>query len=179
MTAAAQRLPARRDPARDSTPLPSPGRQALALVLLLVIAYAVAALGTLATLQNVDGWYADADRAPWSPPNTLFGPMWTLLYALMSVSAWLVWRRGGPLRLYVTQLVLNALWTPVFFGLFPTLGAPALWAGLVIIVAMDIVVLLTMIRFSRVSLLAAWLLVPYWAWILFATTLNGWLALHP
>ena len=78
--------------------------------------------------------------------------------------------------MYVAQLVLNAIWTPVFFGLYPFAGAPALWIALVIIVALDVAVLLTMIRFWRVSRPAAWLLVPYWAWVLFATTLNAALA---
>jgi tryptophan-rich sensory protein len=139
----------------------------------------VAALGSIATIQNVDGWYADADKAAWSPPNWIFAPVWTLLYTAMSVSAWLVWRRRNvaevrrPLTLYVVQLVLNALWTPVFFGLYPLVGVAALWVALAIIVALDVLVLLTMIAFWRVSKLAAWLLVPYWAWVLFATTLNA------
>jgi len=146
------------------------------LVALLAISFGVAALGSIATAGNVDGWYASAEKAPWNPPNWLFGPAWTLLYTLMSVAAWLVWRRGGSLKPYVIQLVLNAIWTPVFFGLYPVIGAPALWIALVIIAALDVAVLLTMLRFWRTSKLAAWLLVPYWAWVLFATTLNAALA---
>jgi len=151
-------------------------RSALVLVALLAISFGVAALGSIATAGNVDGWYASAEKAPWNPPNWLFGPAWTLLYTLMSVAAWLVWRRGGSLKPYVIQLVLNAIWTPVFFGLYPVIGAPALWIALVIIAALDVAVLLTMLRFWRTSKLAAWLLVPYWAWVLFATTLNAALA---
>jgi len=152
-------------------------KSALVLVALLVISFGVAALGSIATAGNVDGWYASAEKAPWNPPNWLFGPAWTLLYTLMSVAAWLVWRRGGSLNPYVFQLVLNAIWTPVFFGLYPLIGAPALWIALVIIVALDVAVLLTMLSFWRTSKLAAWLLVPYWAWVLFATTLNAALAI--
>ena len=154
-------------------------KSALVLVAFLAIAFAVAGLGSVATIQNVNGWYADAAKAPWSPPNWLFGPVWTFLYAAMSVSAWLVWRRrdevavARPLTLYVIQLVLNAIWTPVFFGLYPLVGATALWIALVIIVALDVLVLLTMLAFWKVSKPAAWLLVPYWAWLLFATTLNA------
>ena len=154
-------------------------KSALVLVAFLAISFAVAALGTLATIQNVDGWYSDAEKAPWSPPNWIFGPVWTLLYTAMSVAAWLVWRRRDevevrrPLTLYVVQLVLNALWTPVFFGLYPIVGAGALWAALVIILALDVLVLVTMLAFWKVSKPAAWLLVPYWAWVLFATTLNA------
>jgi translocator protein len=154
-------------------------KSALVLVLFIAIAFAVAALGTFATIQNVNGWYSDAAKAPWSPPNWLFGPVWTILYIAMSVSAWLVWRRRDevevrrPLTLYVVQLVLNALWTPVFFGLYPLIGAAALLIALVIIVALDVIVLLAMLAFWRVSKPAAWLLAPYWAWLLFATTLNA------
>ena len=151
-------------------------RSALVLVALLAISFGVAALGSVATFGNVEGWYAAAEKVPWNPPNWLFGPAWTLLYTLMSVAAWLVWRRGRSLKWYVIQLVLNAVWTPVFFGLYPVIGASALWIALVIIIALDIAVLITMLRFWRVSRLAAWLLVPYWAWVLFATTLNAGLA---
>ena len=154
-------------------------KSALVLVAFIAIAFAVAALGTLATIQNVDGWYSDAEKAPWSPPNWIFGPVWTFLYTAMSVAAWLVWRRRDevevrrPLTLYVIQLVLNALWTPVFFGLYPVVGPVALWVAFAIIAALDMLVLLTMLAFWKVSKAAAWLLVPYWAWVLFATTLNA------
>ena len=157
-------------------------KSALVPVAFITISFAVAALGSLATFQNVDGWYADAAKASWNPPNWIFGPVWTALYTLMSVAAWLVWRRRGetpvrgPLTAYVVQLVLNAIWTPVFFGLYPAIGSPALWIALVIILALDVAVLVTMIRFWKVSKTAAWLLVPYWAWVLFATTLNAALA---
>jgi benzodiazapine receptor len=158
------------------------GRAMLMLVVFLAIAAAVAAFGSLTTISNVDGWYAYAEKPFWNPPNAVFGPVWTVLYMLMSVAAWLVWlRRGEPgagraLWTYVAQLVLNAMWTPMFFGGYPLIGAPALWIALGIIVAMDVVILLTMLRFRRISRAAAWLLVPYWAWVLYATTLNAGLA---
>jgi benzodiazapine receptor len=154
-------------------------KSVLVLVALVAIALVVGGLGSLATIQNVDGWYADAEKAPWSPPNELFAPVWTFLYVAMSVAAWLVWRRRDEtevrraLTLYVVQLVLNSLWTPVFFGLYPVIGPAALWIALAIILALDVLVLLTMLAFWRVHRLAAWLLVPYWAWLLFATTLNA------
>lgn len=163
-------------------------RSVLALILFVGIAFAVAAFGSLSTFQNVDGWYADADKAAWNPPNAVFGPVWSILYPLMAVAAWLVWRRrraGTPeitdhatraLAFYVIQLVLNALWTPFFFGLYPFVGAPALWIALVIIVLLDLAVLATMLAFWEVSRVAAVLLIPYWAWVLFATTLNWALA---
>lgn len=159
-------------------PRPSAGRSALALVAFLAIAAAVAALGSLATTAQVDGWYADAEKVAWTPPNVVFGPVWTVLYALMSVAAWLVWRERErtevrrPLALYVAQLVLNALWTPVFFGLYPVLGVAALWLAAAIILALDVLVLVTMVAFWRVRRVAAVLLVPYAAWVLYATTLT-------
>ncbi len=164
--------------ARTSAPRTSAPRSILALVAFLAIAYAVAALGSLATLTHVDGWYADAEKVFWTPPNVVFGPVWTVLYGVMSVAAWLVWRERDrvdvrrPLTLYVAQLVLNALWTPVFFALYPTIGATALWIAAAIIVALDVMVLLTMLSFWRVRRVAAVLLIPYWAWVLYATTLD-------
>jgi benzodiazapine receptor len=158
------------------------GRALLLLLVFLAASFAVAAFGSLSTISNVDGWYADAAKPFWNPPNAVFGPVWTLLYTLMSVAAWLVWlRREQPGRrralwTYVAQLVLNALWTPVFFGAYPLLGPAALWLALGIIVALDVVILMTMLRFWPLSRTAAWLLVPYWAWVLFATTLNAGLA---
>jgi len=158
---------------------PPTGRSVLALVAFLLIAYAVAALGAISTIAQVDGWYAHAQKAFWTPPNAVFGPVWTVLYALMSVAAWLVWRtpaspaRRRALLLYVVQLVLNALWTPVFFGLYPLAGAVSWWIALAIIVALDVLVLVTMIRFWAVRRVAAVLLIPYWAWVLYATTLNA------
>lgn len=153
-------------------------KQGLVLVAFVAIAYAVAALGSIATISQVDGWYADADKVPWNPPSAIFGPIWTVLYALMAVAAWLVWREKErtdvrrPLTLYVIQLALNAVWTPVFFGLYPSVGVAALWVAAVIILAIDVAVLLTMLAFWRVRRAAAVLLIPYWAWVLFATTLN-------
>lgn len=97
----------------------------------------------------------------------------------MSIAAWLVWRRRAEpgarqgLIFYVVQLVLNALWTPFFFGAYPFIGPAALWMGLAIIVALDVMVALTLLAFSRHSKPAAAMLVPYLLWVLFATTLNA------
>ncbi|MEO5920707.1 MAG: TspO/MBR family protein [Pseudolysinimonas sp.] len=158
-------------------------RSVLALIAFLAVSFAVAALGSLATIQNVNGWYADADKASWNPPDGVFGPVWTVLYTLMSVAAWQVWLRRGrevgarrALTAYVAQLALNAIWTPVFFGLYPVIGVSALWIAFVIILALDAMVLVTMVRFWPVRRLAAVLLIPYWAWVLYATTLNAALA---
>jgi tryptophan-rich sensory protein len=162
---------------------PGPARSILALVLFIAIAFGVAAVGSIATFQNVQGWYAEADKAFWTPPNIVFGPVWTVLYTLMSVAVWLVWRepasaaRSRALGVYIAQLVLNAIWTPLFFGLYPVIGAPALWIALAVILALDVMVLITMLRFWPVRRAAAVLLIPYWAWVLYATTLNAALAI--
>jgi translocator protein len=105
--------------------------------------------------------------------------VWTVLYTSMAVAAWLVWRtppsaqRASALRAYAVQLALNAVWSPAFFGLGSMIGAPGLWIALVIIVALNFAILATIFRFADVNLVATWLLVPYWIWALFATTLNA------
>ena len=162
---------------------PGVGTQILGLLAFLAASALVAGLGGLATGNNVDGWYATADKAPWSPPNWVFGPVWTLLYTAMAVAAWLVWRRQAEetrpaLTAYAVQLVLNLLWTPAFFGLYPVLGTPALWIAFVIIVALAVAVAVTIVRFGPISRTAGLLLLPYLAWIVFASSLNLWMALH-
>lgn len=159
------------------------GPQLLGLLAFLAASALVAGLGGLATANNVEGWYATADKAPWSPPNWVFGPVWTVLYTAMAVAAWLVWRSRAEgirpaLTAYAVQLVLNLLWTPVFFGLYPVLGTPALWIAFVIIVALAVAVSVTVLYFGPISRAAGLLLLPYLAWIVFASSLNLWMALN-
>jgi len=119
--------------------------------------------GTAAEYQNLE-------QPSWAPPSWLFGPVWTILYAMIAVAGWLVWRRTGwnrALTVYAVQLVLNALWTPIFFG-FGRYGL-----ALVDIVAMWLLIGATIVLFRPISRTAAWLLVPYWAWVTFATALNA------
>lgn len=117
-------------------------------------------------------WYALLNKPAWNPPSWLFGPVWTLLYLCMGLAAWLVWRRGGlreqrtPLLLFFTQLALNALWTPLFFGLHQ----PGL--ALVNILFLWVAIIATTASFRRVSFKAAALLLPYLAWVSFASFLN-------
>lgn len=157
-------------------------RSALALVAFLAISFAAARLGSIATAGAIDGWYAETDKVAWTPPNVVFGPVWTVLYTLMSVAAWLVWRERDrvdvrrPLSLYVIQLALNAVWAPVFFGLYPAIGGTALWIAAVIVVALDVAIVLTIAAAAPVRRLAAALLVPYLIWCLYASTLNVGLA---
>jgi len=119
-----------------------------------------------------DDWYASLEKPSWNPPGWVFGPVWTALYTMMAVAAWLVWRRGGfaaqrlPLGLFMVQLAFNALWTPLFFGFH--------WIGtaFVEILLLGLAIAATLAAFRSVSRLAMWLLVPYLAWVSFAAVLN-------
>ena len=154
-------------------------RSVLALAAFIGIAALVAAFGSLFSGPAIEGWYDTTAKPMWNPPNWVFGPVWTVLYTSMSIAAWLVWRRADSdarsraLRMYVVQLAINAVWTPAFFGLGALFGAPGLWVALVVIVILDFVILAAIIRFGDVSRTAAALLIPYWFWALFATTLNA------
>ncbi len=126
------------------------------------------------TWHGPPGWYASLARPPLSPPNWLFGPVWAVLYVMMAVAAWLAWRvpvsgNGGQpaLALWGAQLAVNALWTPVFFGL--RLLGPALG----VIVVLFGAVAATAVAFWRLDRVAGYLLCPYLAWLGFASYLNA------
>lgn len=117
-------------------------------------------------------WYRGLNKPSWNPPDWLFPPAWTLLYILIAVSGWLLWREAGfagapfAFAAYVVQLVLNALWSALFFGL------RRIDLGFVDAVAMWLAIAVTISLFAPISPLAALLLVPYLAWVSFATLLN-------
>ena len=144
-------------------------RRALALAGWLVLCYSAASLG--AVLMPGE-WYASLKKPSWNPPGWIFGPVWSALYSMMAVSAWLVWKRGGfvaqrrPLALFLAQIVLNATWTPLFFGLH----RPGI--AFVEIVLLWLAIAATFAAFRPVSRVAAWLLAPYLVWVSFATMLN-------
>jgi benzodiazapine receptor len=148
------------------------------LIAFLGVAFLVAAFGAITTTAEVDGWYARAGHVAWTPPNWSFGVVWTVLYVMIAVAGWLVWQQRFsrdvrvPLTLFVAQFVVNALWAPVFFGGYQFIGGAALWAGVVIIIVLDLLVAATLASFWPVSRTAALLLVPYLIWILYASTLN-------
>jgi tryptophan-rich sensory protein len=134
------------------------------------VAVATAALIGGLGVAGTSAEYQSLEQPSWAPPSWLFGPVWTVLYALMAVAGWLVWRRTGwstALTVYAAQLVLNAAWTPIFFG-FGRYGL-----ALVDIVVLWFLIGATIVLFWRVSRLAAALLLPYWAWVTFATALNA------
>lgn len=146
-------------------------QQILGLFGWLVLVFAAAAAGAAASV-HAGPFYAQLVRPEWAPPSSVFGPVWSVLYVLMGVSAWLVWRVGGfraarsPLVLFLLQLALNALWSWLFFGWHR--GA----AAMVDIVLLWLLIVATIISFWRVRRLAAALLIPYVLWVSFAAALN-------
>ncbi|HAV61422.1 MAG TPA: sensory protein TspO [Verrucomicrobiales bacterium] len=139
------------------------------LAMWLVACFAASAMGAVFPPGE---WYQSLSKPSWNPPPWVFGPMWTALYLMMAVAAWRVWRRGGwrvqkrPLGWFALQLVLNAAWTPLFFGLHQAGFAFAE------IVLLWLAILATLLAFLRVDRPAAWLLVPYLGWVGFAAILN-------
>lgn len=141
----------------------------IGLVVFLGVCFAVGALGSFATTPEIPKWYATLRKPAWNPPNWLFGPVWTTLYAMMAVAAWLVWKRTAwsmGLTLFSIQLALNLAWSFIFFK-FHSQGL-----ALIDIVLLWLAILATTIKFAAVSPLAAGLLVPYLLWVTFATVLN-------
>jgi tryptophan-rich sensory protein len=137
----------------------------------LVITFIAATIGAAASI-DAGSFYTQLVRPEWAPPPWVFGPAWTVLYALMGIAAWLVWRvdgfhaARGALTLFLVQLALNALWSWLFFGWHR--GALA-FADILIL---WVLILMTLIAFWRVQVLAGALLVPYLLWVSFATALN-------
>lgn len=158
---------------QESIPRQNTARSALILVIFIVVCLAVAGLGSLFTTPQTapGGWYETLRKPFFTPPNWLFGPVWTFLYISMAVAGWLVWRRTGfsgtPMALFAVQLALNLAWSMIFFGL----QSPGL--ALAEILVLWTAILLTILAFSRISRPAGWLLVPYLAWVTFATALNA------
>jgi benzodiazapine receptor len=144
-------------------------RMVLALIGWIALTFSAALTGLFV---STDGWYAGLVKPSWNPPDWLFGPVWTLLYCMMALAAWLVWRRGGwreqkqPLGLYLVQWGLNALWPPLFFGL----RLPGIAFGEILLLA--VAALATLILFWNVRRLAGLLMVPYVLWVAFAAILN-------
>jgi len=123
----------------------------------------------MATTPNIPNWYAGLAKPSWPPPSWIFGPVWTALYFSMAVAAWLVWRKGnawGPLALFAVQLVFNAAWSWLFFGLH----SPGI--AFVDILLLWIAIAATTMVFWRRSLVAGLLLGPYLTWVGFAAVLN-------
>ena len=153
------------------SPPVSVARQAIGLIGWLLLTFATAAIGALAS-ADAGTFYGELARPSWAPPGWLFGPVWSALYALMALSAWWVWRARGftgarsALVLFIGQLAANALWSWLFFvwrqGGLASAEVLLLWC----------MVAATVISFWRISRLAAALLMPYLAWVTFASALT-------
>ncbi len=146
--------------------------QWLVLALFVMICLGTAGLGAAWTNLSVGDWYVTLNKPSWNPPKWVFGPVWTTLYIMMAIAAWLIWRKKGladawlPLLLFGVQLCLNTAWSALFFG---ERNPGIAFADIVLL---WFAILATIIAFRRESNLAALLLFPYFAWVSFATALN-------
>lgn len=148
-------------------------RPTLSLILSILVCQLVGASGIVVSGSGVSVWYPSLTKPAFTPPNWVFGPVWTFLFALLGIAAWLVWRRGldrfpvkVALGLFAAQYVVQVAWSGVFFGLRNPFG------GLVVIAVLWVGILATTIAFDRVDRRAALLCVPYLAWVSFAAVLN-------
>ncbi|MGA2094410.1 MAG: TspO/MBR family protein [Sedimentisphaerales bacterium] len=145
------------------------------LIVSIAVPFLVGLFGSLfTTADSLGNWFANLNKPPFNPPDWIFGPVWTTLYIMMGIAAFLVWLKGldnKPVRIvlvcYIVQLFLNAIWTPLFFGLHSPL------LGLIDIVLLLNAIIVTIFAFSKISRPAALLLIPYLAWVSFATVLNA------
>lgn len=158
---------------REPGNLSSMAQRWLVLLGFIGITLVAAALGSTATASSVGTWYQDLIKPSWNPPRWIFGPVWTTLYLLMAIAAWRVWRhtehpaRRRALAWFFSQLALNTLWSFLFFGL----RNPGL--ALAEIIVLWGAITMTGLIFWRIDRPAAVLWAPYWAWVSFASVLNG------
>ena len=144
-------------------------RDLVGLVAFVLLCFGTSFLGGMVAAPAFREWYVELSKPPWTPPGWMFGPIWTVLYSLMAVAGWTVWREGRSriaVLLFLLQLALNAAWPWVFFGL-----RRLDWAFL-LIVAMVVAIVATIAAFYRVRRRAAFLLVPYLVWVAFAGALS-------
>ncbi|MCS7338173.1 MAG: tryptophan-rich sensory protein [Verrucomicrobiae bacterium] len=147
--------------------------QLVGLILFIGTCLGVGATGGAVTATSVETWYPQLRKPSWTPPNWVFGPVWTTLYILMGTAAWLVWRKrktervSKPLIAFAVQLLLNLLWSVLFFGL----RSPG--AAFVGVLLLFTVLAATLAMFWRVNKLSGALLFPYLTWVSFAAVLNG------
>jgi tryptophan-rich sensory protein len=144
----------------------------LQMIIACTLCLAVGLTGSLFT-SSVSSWYQNLNKPFFNPPNWVFGPVWTALYIMMGISAFLIWQKGLnihtvkiALLFFIIQLLLNAIWTPLFFGL----KSPTLAFADIILLWFAIVV--TMVKFYSISKPASFLLIPYLLWVTFASVLN-------
>lgn len=148
-------------------------RKVIKLIIAIGVFELAGIIGSIFTAPSINTWYALLAKPALSPPNWVFAPVWTILFALMGIAAFLVWRIGwhrrdvkAALVIFAGQLILNTLWSIIFFGLHSPGGA------LVEIIILWLAILATILAFARISKRAAWLLAPYILWVSFAFYLN-------
>ena len=146
----------------------------LKILVCVLVMQVLGGLGAFITVGGIESWYSTLNKPPGTPPNWLFGPVWATLYALIGISFAIVWQKASDparfrecVRVFVLQLVLNLLWTPIFFG------AHQMTAALLVIVTLLVAIVMTIFHFRKVSALAAGLLIPYLLWVSYATYLNA------
>lgn len=144
------------------------------ILLAIIICQSAGAVGSFFTVSSIDSWYAALNKPFFNPPNWLFGPVWLLLYTLMGIAAYLIWQQGWQqkriktaLVLFSGHLLLNALWSIVFFG-WQQIGL-----ALINIILLWLSIGLVIMFFQEIDRRAAWLLVPYFLWVSFAAVLNA------
>jgi translocator protein len=144
------------------------------LIISIIVCQCAGVIGSFSTVESISQWYAFLNKPPFNPPNWVFAPVWTILYTLMGVAAYLLWRKGlktagvkRALEIFLLQLALNSLWSIVFFGGRSILG------GFIIIVLLWLAIFWTIVKFYRIEKPAAILLIPYILWVSFALILNA------
>ena len=151
------------------------------LIITIVISELAGTIGALFTTPSIAGWYATLVRPALNPPAWVFGPVWTTLFALMGIAAFLVWKKGLERRdvkialgIFIGQLVFNTLWSIIFFGSTSLTinGLNNIGIAFVEIIFLWLAILATIIAFAKISRSSAWLLVPYIVWVSFAGYLN-------
>jgi benzodiazapine receptor len=148
-------------------------RDIVRLIVSIVVSQLAGGLGAIFTTPAIPTWYAGLNKPPFNPPNWVFFPVWTTLYTLMGIAAFLVWRKGlqerrvrEALTIFAVQLILNLAWTIIFFGLYSLFGA------VIAIVFLWIAIVVNIVAFWRIFKAAGALLIPYILWVSFAGILN-------
>jgi translocator protein len=143
------------------------------LLVSILVCQGAGLIGSLATFPAIEGWYQFLNKPSFSPPNWIFGPVWTLLYTLMGIALWMVWKEGWKKEkvrqtviLFLVHLIFNSLWSVAFFGM----RNPLLALGIIVILGGMIAVLIK--KFGEIKKTAGYLLIPYFCWVVFASLLN-------
>jgi tryptophan-rich sensory protein len=138
------------------------------LLISIIVCQLAGGIGSIFTSSSVKTWYLTINKPSFNPPNWLFAPVWTVLFLLMAISLFLIWRKNykSGIIIFFIQLFFNILWSAMFFGLKSSL------LGFIVIVVLWFLILATIIKFFKISKPAAWLLIPYILWVTFASVLN-------